>query len=167
MNNFSILEYPIAAPGQCMLCGASDNREWWLDLDRSEEFYGAQYICSSCVGSIVDVCGFASPAKVTIMQTELDAARDISYELRIENDGLKDIKRGLSKLGVTFLGDSGNPTVDDDSLLVLEVDGTAESDLPGGKAGLGNGEGTSDESGDDSDVGVLHTDGPDSKSPAV
>src|SRR5215831_16727459 len=60
-------------PGVCLICGGSDSdREWFLDIEKSAEFWGNIYFCNLCCGTMVYLfrCGDVSNYQTRIYQLE-------------------------------------------------------------------------------------------------
>lgn len=66
-----IRETPVAAPGKCILCGATrrDDRAY-VDFGQSIERYGAVYFCTFCFAEAAIACGFIQNEKYLALLTE-------------------------------------------------------------------------------------------------
>jgi len=66
-------------PGVCLICGGSDsNREWFLDIEKSAEFWGNIYYCNLCCGTMASLfrVGDVAEHEFRINQLE-DASREL------------------------------------------------------------------------------------------
>lgn len=158
MNNFQIVEVPLALPGTCMACGSTpDNRKWFLDLDRDEEGYGALYLCNICIGSLVDLCGFGSAAKLAGLEARIGELQDENFQLNLELDGLRKVRDGLSDLGLAISPDIGSGG---DLVSVgapVQSDAAAETGSLGAGSQLDSRARADDESSDESNVGPVRS----------
>lgn len=156
MNNFQIVKVPLMLPASCMACGSTpENRPWFLDLDRDEEMYGALYLCNLCIGSLVDLCGFGSKAKLAGLETRNSELQDEIFQMRLELDGLRKVRDGLSDLGLAF---SDGPNGSGDLISVgatSQVAQAAEGGSEEARSGLDSGAGTLDESSEQQDLGTV------------
>jgi hypothetical protein len=132
-----------------MLCGSAD-AEFYIDLGRQEDFYGAQYVCPSCVGHLGDLAGFPSPARVSTLERELAELKERNFELTRQLDGLSKVKDGLDQLGIGVTPIAGNSGV---VFVDLEADKQGDGAESDEGEELGDGAGTPDESGDDEELG--------------
>lgn len=149
---FSVVETLVALPAECRVCGGA-SKDWYLDCGYNEEYHGAVYYCCDCIGAIVDICGFMSPAAKKQLEEKVAAQEAEIYDLKIRLDAYREVSSGLNRLGVhishpTGTGSSDLPVPDPNS-----DEGESEA---GGE--VGSGAGAAPESGDDEGVAELHSD---------
>lgn len=153
MDRFAVVDVPLAAPGKCRVCGGV-SKDWYVDLQYNEEYYGAVYYCCECISHLAKVCGFLVPAEKDILECKLEAAEIEAYNLRVRTDGLEQALDGLRSAGFLVSRDLG----DDHSVSLSPVEaGEARESTTGDS--LGTGEGEAPEPSDDERVADLHSDG--------
>lgn len=64
MLNFSVSTTPEFPPNICRNCGGFQNREWWLDFNYQEEFYGHVYFCNVCVDQMCRKVGYVPTREI-------------------------------------------------------------------------------------------------------
>jgi|SRR5215831_20934448 len=77
-------------PGVCLICGGSDSdREWFLDIEKSAEFWGNIYFCDLCCGTMVYLfrCGDVSAYHARIYQLE-SIGTELFERLKIHESAL-------------------------------------------------------------------------------
>ncbi len=109
-SRVKVLQYPVAAPGKCVLCGAQANHDGrvYLDFGLSLRNYGAIYFCSLCMAEMVGELDWTSP-EVTKITREANTLLTLTVQrLEAENEHLR---RALAELNI--LGVNTGPPVDD------------------------------------------------------
>lgn len=90
MSAFTLLNRPQALPGHCFKCRSSD-REFFIDLMISEEFYGAVIICSECLLEMANLAGYISPDQAASMAEKYAAMGIENIELRGKLEGVEEV----------------------------------------------------------------------------
>lgn len=116
---------PVALPGKCIICGASDNTDgrFYIDFGFEIDFYGVVYFCSHCLSECAAAVGYISPSLFKVVDEENKEFASKLSELSAENVKLR---VGLSQLD--FLGSHG--TISDFDPGVKESADTKGSDDP-------------------------------------
>lgn len=85
-----LLDYPMAFPAKCAICGSGTKKV--VDFGLDIEFYGVVYFCEECVGTIAAVSGYAKPVEreyplAEVEREEYERVRNILDSVcRILND---------------------------------------------------------------------------------
>jgi hypothetical protein len=82
----------ILQPGDCGVCHATENREWFLDTGVYLDFIGVFYICNMC---IVDVIHAAQGLTKEELEYMIDSQKE---EIHFKNAEIDEISR-LSNTG--------------------------------------------------------------------
>ena len=73
------------SPACCRICRAVDNREWFIDLGYSEDWWGSVYYCSLCFDELAGAGGYMRESKLVEYRedynTMLEMIKDGSWEL--------------------------------------------------------------------------------------
>lgn len=156
-GRFQITATPDALPGHCFICRSSD-REAYIDLGVSEEFYGAVYICvgkDSCMDEFAHMSGYLRPDKYEKLVKDNE---------RLEKENTQLIKEvSIWKKAIDEFNSMGYDISVPDSLSSDSSDSPVsdiEDEKPGDDSGedsLGTGEGESSESSNDENLGELRS----------
>lgn len=171
---WTVVQFPAALPGDCLLChGSPDNRDWFVDVGFSMDWYGAVYLCCDCIIEITNIVGFLTPDQATQIKTERDSLVQENFDLLRKLAELVEVDRIIngvveSRLRATLVGrsDSHSDPVDSQtneprSSSDAEFDGGSEAGPPFGSNDLAQGARASDEPSDDEGVDDLHSNGGD------
>jgi hypothetical protein len=103
-----VIPHPIALPGKCSLCGASDNDDGrkYVDIGFELDFYGVIYFCTHCFIQIADSIGYIAPEVNEVIYNDMARHANRVSELEAEN-----VKLRVSLSSLDFLGSHG--TVND------------------------------------------------------
>lgn len=126
-------------PGKCKLCGGVD-KEFYIDTQAQEEYYGAVIYCNECIHNIATDLGYKSPAQVKEIM-------DISDGIYLQNVKLFEINKALRGTidGLVSAGYS-EPVTDLHEPPVAVLDPSDSEDSGIGEESVVEGETESDES---------------------
>lgn len=96
-----VLPLPLALPGKCVICGASNNDDgrFYIDFGFEIDFYGVVYFCSHCFSEVAATIGFISPATYESLKLDVEHAREDKLKLGAENVKFRVALRQLDFLG--------------------------------------------------------------------
>lgn len=152
---------PQALPGCCKLCGSA-SRSPFIDTGSSEEFHGAVYYCSECVGAMASLMGYISSDRAEFLQNALKEAEAENSLLKLQVENLERAIDGL-------VGSGSFPSSGNHADIVLHEASTDSEEgspdksrhpsysAPRTEGELGEGEGTSPESSDDEGMADVHS----------
>jgi hypothetical protein len=100
-GRIQVLANPIALPGKCVICGASDNDDGrkYIDIGFELDFYGVFYFCTHCMSEMAASLGYISPSLFKVVEEENLEASNKIRELEAEN-----VKLRVALNSVDFLG---------------------------------------------------------------
>lgn len=102
-SRFQIVERPVAHPGKCVVCGATDRPvlDWNMDI----EDFGTVYVCLDCGSEMARALGFSSPDEVEAIRLEagqsITAYLDERDEKVISNELYAALSHCVSVFAVT------------------------------------------------------------------
>lgn len=96
-----LLPLPVALPGKCIICGASDNDDGrqYIDIGFEIDFYGVIYFCSHCMSEAAVAIGYRSPSLFQVIDDENKSLLKEFAELSAENVKLRVALNQLDFLG--------------------------------------------------------------------
>lgn len=100
---------PVAAPGQCGMCGKAEHPKGFVDIRMDFEFYGVLYFCYDCVGDIGRAVGFYAPEDLSSLRARVERQDDELVILREAILGMESTVDGLLK-NVGRIGRRVDPT---------------------------------------------------------
>jgi hypothetical protein len=103
-----LLPLPVALPGKCIVCGASDNTDGrkYLDFGFEIDFYGVVYFCTHCFSETAKAVGYISPDVASILDTKIEEITADAENFRAEN-----VKLRVALNQLDFLGSNPAPVV--------------------------------------------------------
>jgi hypothetical protein len=135
-----ILPLPLALPGKCLVCGASDNNDGreYIDIGFELDFYGVIYFCTHCFGEVALGVGFTKIKNVEDLNNEYHKLMLELAGVSAENVKLRVALNSLDFLGATELYDDVGSGVEstteesgsNDSKLVKQVDESRPTNVP-------------------------------------
>lgn len=137
-----------ALPGCCWSCGSS-NREWYIDTERSIDYYGAVYFCNKCVEEWATIAGMTSADQTIQLESKIEHQENVIFDLTVQVSGLEQAVDGLRTAGSISRVNPLHPSVYPPS----EPTGT----VPEGEEPVGREGGETPEQGNDEGVGELHS----------
>lgn len=154
LSRFQLLPSPVAIPGKCAVCGTSTRPV--VDFGMTLEFYGAVYLCETCLTEAARAIGMVSiseynEAKEGSSQSfsENLLARDMVAIPRGQYDALSVALRNLSSLilPVSFGGLTvvESPPIDPEPNLFDATEGDAGIFSSGGDESIAGESGTSEQ----------------------
>lgn len=122
MSRFQITYAPQASPGQCRICGGA--KLPLIDMQYSEDSYGAVYYCKDCIVEIANLLDYISPKQ---HQTLVEHCVDLTASLYSANatlvlynhleNGLKDAGFIRMVHGSTSAGDVSDSSISDSNVI--------------------------------------------------
>jgi hypothetical protein len=162
---FQVVEYPVALPGQCYLCGSGDKSPY-IDWGVSIDYHGALYTCFECTGAVATLLGWVSrPVHELVIRTNNELISR-NLDLEIQNRELcmsiEHLRAAGFKVEVneSIFSDDIQPPgsvadFDSDILAASQDDDEATRDAD---EFVDDGTRTSDESSNDKGMDKLHSD---------
>lgn len=152
---------PQALPGCCKLCGSA-SRAPFIDTGSSEEFHGAVYYCSECVGAMASLMGYISSERAEFLEGALKEAEAENILLKLQVENLERAIDGLVGSGSFPSSSNLADTVLHETPTSPEERSSSKSRHPSHSASrtegeLGEGEGAPSESSDDEGMADLHS----------
>lgn len=87
-------------PGNCYRCGGTPQiREWFMDLEYNEDYFGHLYLCNECVTTWVTECGFLSEEEY---ERRSERLLKENQELRNKVDDLELVYSNLAECGINL-----------------------------------------------------------------
>lgn len=86
---------PPALPGKCVVCGAVQCDNGFVDTGWEIDFYGVVYFCANCIREVLAVVGFLPVDSFKELTRRLLEQRAKVEALQIENE---ELRRGLDSL---------------------------------------------------------------------
>lgn len=122
-----ILDRPLALPGKCIICGASDNDDGreYIDVGFEIEYYGVVYFCTHCFGEIALASGF------TRIKNLEDLSKDYSGLIgELAGVSAENVKLRVALNNLDFLGahDTYDNPSNSDAKKLSQTDGTKRPD---------------------------------------
>lgn len=128
------IELLTALPGCCWKCRSS-NREWYLDLDISIDFYGAVFICCECIVEMCHIAGMVTAEEADKLQTQVSFLEELKFDQEVKISGLEQAIDGLRIAGRSLGVNSFPPSSGiDDSIKSSAPTGTTELELQGNRS---------------------------------
>lgn len=135
-----ILENPVALPGKCACCGASDNDDGrkYVDIGFELDFYGVVYFCTHCLSEIAAAVGYVAPSLFKVVEEEnFELANKVSglsaenVKLRVALDHLDFLGTGSdSDVSTTVVEESTEPKRPVDPKPAKPVDESGHTNVP-------------------------------------
>lgn len=105
------VDHLVALPGCCWKCRSS-NREWYLDLELSIDYYGAVYICDQCVIEMCHIAEMLTKGEVDSIILHAKQMEQDNFDLMVKVSGLEQAIDGLRVAGsVSRVDPDANPTL--------------------------------------------------------
>ena len=102
-----VVDVAALTPGICRICGGSTDRDYFLDMEMIEDFYGHVYYCNYCVDQLAKTCSYtrSDDRAMERLQEELKDLRQQVNDFGILFDGL--LTCGIDLYGLLdFLGEN-------------------------------------------------------------
>jgi hypothetical protein len=112
------------APGTCLVCGAANREDGYIDLGIWVEYVGQALMCSTCLTQAAELIGMMLPDEVAHIQNvaaqNLESANEAKEELEAANERLQAFDTLLTSNHRAYLGaigasDAMEPTLFDES----------------------------------------------------
>jgi len=142
------IELCSALPGCCWACGSS-NREWYIDTERSIDYYGAVYFCNKCIEEWATIAGMTSVDQTIQLESKIEHQENVIFDLTVQVSGLEQAVDGLRTAGSISRVNPLHPSVQPSS--------EPAGPVPTGEESVGFEGGTTPESSNDEGVGELHS----------
>lgn len=115
-SRFQIVDRPVAHPGKCVVCGATDRPviDWNMDI----EDFGTVYVCLDCGAEMARALGFSSPDEVEAIRLEAGQSIDAYLEARGEKVIPNELMDALSNCVAVYALTHGSSTVHLDAPVV-------------------------------------------------
>jgi hypothetical protein len=152
-DRFQVVEQALMPPGVCRVCGGA-SKPWYIDFGLNEEYYGAVYFCSECIGAMANAAGFLTPAEKTRLEQRIEQLETELFETKVRADGLE---RGLDGLRSAGFLVSRDPGWADGGVPETPVSGAGSEQEAGDL--VGTREGTSAEPSDEPGVADVRSSG--------
>lgn len=130
VGRLNILDYPVALPAECGMCGFSGQERKYLDLRLDFEDYGALIFCQDCIMSMAQMFGFIKPDQARELEARVEEAERELIQTRALLTNLGGLRVSLDALGIGA-GDSGLAALDSVGGSMDESD----EELPNGESG--------------------------------
>lgn len=85
-SRIKLCDVPSISPGKCCLCNIASNDRQYIYFGLSEDFYGAFYFCTDCMGNVAEEIGY-------IKSGEYENLKKSNYELQEQLMDMK-VKNG-------------------------------------------------------------------------
>lgn len=110
LSRFTIQDYPHAAPGKCVLCGANHVRDGrkYVDFGMDVPRYGAVYMCTKCIDELAHLLDYFNPREAKQLESDARLARQQLSEEMKQNERLRIALSNLDFLGSIGAGIPGN-----------------------------------------------------------
>lgn len=95
-----LLQTPQAPPGQCGICGKSQDDNGFVDAQLSYEFYGALIFCSECIGEMARLYDYIPLGEYDKLEEELD---DLRKEVAMLRAAVLQLEDGMDALSAERL----------------------------------------------------------------
>jgi alkylhydroperoxidase family enzyme len=94
-----LVEVAARSPGHCRLCGGASDREFFMDMEMIEDFFGHVYYCNYCVDQMAKIAGYtrSDDRSMERLQEELD-------DLRKQINDFGNLFDGLLTCGIDLYG---------------------------------------------------------------
>jgi hypothetical protein len=111
-SRFNVLDAPVALPGYCTICRASQNDgRKYLDIGFDLDWYGAVYFCGFCLTEAMGYLGWHSPEEYSKVISDNERLVQKVDELEAENVKLRAALHNLDFLGINVSERISDPFV--------------------------------------------------------
>lgn len=100
IGRLTVLDYPVALPAHCGLCGITGQERKYLDLRLDFEDYGALIFCEECVMSMAQVFGYIKPVQARELEARVEEAERELIQTRALLTNLGSLRVSLDALGL-------------------------------------------------------------------
>lgn len=99
-----IIPLPLALPGKCIVCGASNNDDGrqYIDFGLEIDFYGVVYFCTHCMSETAVAIGYRSPSLFAVIEEE-----NIEFAGKLSELSAENVKLRVALSQLDFLGTHG------------------------------------------------------------